>query len=115
MSVRATHVDVKAEITLAFNVGLEVRHFKVIINPVDDEVWEPWIFSASLKQLVEELQALLSKVVAEDLEAHEGLILAESLGKQSESKVINLIVSHVQVDQTLVDGNSLSDGLCTIV
>jgi hypothetical protein len=115
LSVRPSNVDVEAQVTLAFDVCLQVSHFKVIINPVDNEVWEPRVFSSSLKEFVEELEALLSKVVTEDLEAHQGLILAQSLGKQSKAKVVYLIVSHVQVDQTFIYCSCLSDCLGAIV
>ena len=63
-------MNVKSEITLAFNICLQVGHLEMVIDPVHNEVREPRILSSGLEKFVEQLQALLSEVVAEDFEAH---------------------------------------------
>ena len=70
ISVLATNVNVKPKVTFTFNVCFEIGHFKVIINPVHDKVWEPWIFSTSLEKLVKEFKAFLSEIISKYLEAH---------------------------------------------
>ena len=64
------NVNVKAEIALAFDVCLDVGHFEVIVYPVNNEVWEPWVLPTDLEKFIEKLEALLSEVVAENFEAH---------------------------------------------
>ena len=46
-------MNIKAEVALTLNISLEVRHFEVIVDPIHHKVWEPWVFSACLEQLVE--------------------------------------------------------------
>ena len=87
----------------------------MVVHPVNYEVREPRIGSAGLEQLIEELEAVLAKVVAEDLETHKRLVLGQSLSKQGESHVVHLVVSHVQMDKRLVHRYGLSDGLGSIV
>ncbi len=65
-------MNVDAEIGLSLNVCLQVRHLEVIVDPVDDEIGEPWGLSRGLEQLIEEGEALLPEVVTEDLETHQG-------------------------------------------
>ena len=43
---------IKAKITLTFNISLKVGHLEVVINPVNDEIWEPRVFSASLEKFI---------------------------------------------------------------
>ena len=74
-------MNIKPEITLTFDIGLEVRHLEVVIDPVHDKVWEPWVFPSSLEQFIEKLEAFLAKIISENFEAHKGLILRECLGK----------------------------------
>lgn len=111
----AAHMDVEAHVALCLDVCLKVCHFKVVIHPVHHEVWEPRVFPSCLKQLVEEFEALLAEVVSEYFETHKGLVLAESLCEQSQPHVVNLIVSHVQVDQTLVYCDCLGDCFSSVV
>jgi hypothetical protein len=68
-------MNVESEVILTFNIGFKVGHFEVVIYPIDDEIWEPWILSASLEELVEQLETFLSKVVAKYLETHQCLVL----------------------------------------
>lgn len=75
------NVDVETKVALTLNVRLNVGHLEVVIDPVDNEVWEPRIFSTNLEQFVEELQAFLSKVVTKNLETHESLILRKCLSE----------------------------------
>lgn len=63
-------MNIKSDVTFLLNIRLKVRHLEVIINPVHHKVREPWVFSACLEQFVEELEALLTKVVAEYFETH---------------------------------------------
>ena len=63
-------MNIKSKSALIFNVSLEVGHLKVIVDPVDYEIWEPWVLSSSLEQFIEQLQALLPKIVAKDFETH---------------------------------------------
>jgi hypothetical protein len=108
-------MNVKTDVSLCFNIGLKVCHIKVVINPVHHKVWEPWVLSTSLKELIEQFKTLLSKVVSEYLETHEGLVLAQSLSKESKTHVVNLIVTHIKMYQAFIHGNGLSDGFGTIV
>jgi len=78
-------MNVKAKVWFTLNICFEVSHFKVVIYPVHNEVREPWIFSASLEELIEKFEALLSKVISEYFETHECLILRKCLSKQSQS------------------------------
>lgn len=61
-------IDINAQVTLILNVGLQVSHLIVIINPVDYEVREPWILSLCLEQFIEQFKRLLAKVVPKYLE-----------------------------------------------
>lgn len=96
-------MNVESEVTLALNICLQVGHLEMIVNPVDNEVWEPRILSSGLEQFVEQFEAFLAEVISEDFEAHQCLILRQSLGEQSQSHVVDLIITHVQVDKTFVD------------
>ena len=96
-------MNVESEVTLALNICLQVGHLEMIVNPVDNEVWEPRILSSGLEQFVEQFEAFLPEVISEDFEAHQCLILRQSLGEQSQSHVVDLIITHVQVDKTFVD------------
>ena len=108
-------MNVKSKIALTLNIGLDVSHLKVVVHPVDNKVREPWVLSSNLEQLVEELQALLSEVVAEDFETHQGLVLSEGLSKERQSHVVDLIISHIQMNQAPVDSDCLSNGFRSIV
>ena len=88
-------MDVETEVTLALNISLDVCHLVMIVDPVDNKVWEPRILSTDLEKFIEKLEALLSKVVTENFETHQRLVLRKGLSKQSESHVVDLIVSHV--------------------
>ena len=37
--------DVHAKVSLTLNVGLVVRHLEVIIDEVDNKVWEPGLLA----------------------------------------------------------------------
>lgn len=69
LSFRA--VDIDAKVCLVLNVCFEVRHLKVIVYPVHNEVGEPRGLARGLEQLVEELQAFLTEVVTEYFKTHE--------------------------------------------
>jgi hypothetical protein len=75
----------------------------VIINPVDNEVREPRVFSLSLEQFIEEFQGVLPKVVSEYFEGHQSGVVEETLSKECKTEVIYFIVSHIDMDQRLVD------------
>ena len=54
----------------------------MIIDPIDNKIREPRIGSSSLEQFIEKLQAFLTKIVSENFETHESIILAEGLCKE---------------------------------
>jgi len=88
----------------------------VVIHPVNGEVGEPGVLPLSLEHhLVEQHQRILTKVVSEDLERHQSLIVEQTLSEESKAKVIDLVVSHVNVDETFVDCQGLSNGFSPIV
>jgi hypothetical protein len=87
----------------------------VIVHPIDNEIRKPWILSFTFKQTAEKFETVLSKVVTEDLKGHECLVLSEGLGEERKAEVVNIVVGHVDVDQTLVDGEGLGDGLRAVV
>ena len=87
----------------------------MIINPVYNEIWEPWVFSTCLEKLVEKFKTFLAKVIAKHFEAHKSLILTKSLSKESKTHIVDLIVSHVKMNETLVNSNSLSNGLSSVI
>lgn len=89
------HMNVESEVILTFNIGLKVCHFEMVIYPIDNEIWEPWILSASLEEFIEQLEALLSKVIAKYLETHQCLVLWESLSKEGKTHIIDLVIAHV--------------------
>lgn len=49
----------------------------MIVHIVDHEVREPRVLSRSLEQFIEQIQALLAKVVPEDLEGHNSRVMEE--------------------------------------
>ena len=61
-------MDVNSKLCLVFNIGHEISHLEVVVNPINDEVREPWVLSFGLEQSTEELKAFLAKVVSEHLE-----------------------------------------------
>ena len=87
----------------------------MVIHPVDNEVGKPGILARTFKQATEQLETLLSEVVAEDLKGHEGLVLGECLRKQSQSKVIYIVVAHVDMHQTLMHSYCLGDRLNAVI
>ena len=46
-------MNVEAEVAFTLDVCLQIGHLKVIVNPIDNEIWEPRIFSSGLEQFVE--------------------------------------------------------------
>ena len=108
-------MDFEPHITFSLNISFQVSHLKVIINPVDDKIREPRIGSTSLEEFVEKLETFLAEVVSKNLETHERIILAEGLSEEGEAEVIDLVVSHVEVNKFFVDCKSLSDCLGAIV
>jgi len=108
-------MDFEAHVTLGFYIGFKISHLKMVIDPIDNKIRKPRIGSASLEQFVEKLQTFLAKVVCKNFEAHEGIILAEGLGKEGEAEVIDLVVGHIEVNKFFIDGQSLGDCLGAIV
>lgn len=88
-------MDFEPHITFSLNVSFQISHLEMVINPVDDEIREPGISSASLEEFVEKLERFLAEVVSKNLETHERIILAEGLSEEGEAEVIDLVVSHV--------------------
>ena len=62
--------DVNAEVSFVLDVRLEICHFKVIVNPVDNEIGEPGILSLTFKQTTEKFETILSEIVSKDFERH---------------------------------------------
>ena len=87
----------------------------MVIYPVDNEIGEPRVFTLTLEQTAEQLEAVLAKMVSEYLKGHQGLVVGKRLCKLHQAEVLNIIVSHVQMNQALVDRNSLSNSLCSVV
>ena len=56
------------------------------------------VFSLLIEKLEEYCQAFLPEVVPEELDAHEVLVESQGLSNLEEPKVIDLVVSHVQMD-----------------
>ena len=54
-------------------------------------------------------------MVSEDLEGHQGAVLTETLSEKRQAKVLNIIVSHIEMDQRAVDGKGLGDGFRSVV
>ena len=46
-------MNIEAEITLTFDVSLKVSHLEVVVHPVNNEIWEPRVFSAGLEEFIE--------------------------------------------------------------
>lgn len=109
------NMDIEAKITFTLNVRLDICHFEVIIYPINNEVGEPWVLPTNLKQFIKQFEAFLSKVVAKYFETHERLVLRECLCEQSQSHIIDLIVSHVEMNEAFVDGNGLRNSLRSII
>ncbi len=74
----------------------------MIVHNVDLKVREP--SPLSVEKTSKQFQAVLAKVVSEDFERHQGAVMSQALGKQSQAEVVDLIVSHVQVNQGFVNG-----------
>ena len=88
-------MDVDSKLCLVLNVGQVISHLIVIVNPIHDEVSEPWVLSFGLKKSIEELEALLAKVVSEHLEGHQSLVLSKRLSEPRQAQIVYVIVSHV--------------------
>lgn len=108
-------MDVDSKLCFLLNIGFEVRHFEVVVNPVNNEIRKPGVLALRLKQPAEELEAVLAEIVSEYLKGHERLVLCEGLSEKCQSHIINAIVGHVDMHETLVNGNSLCNRLCTVI
>ena len=86
-------MDIDAKVCLVLNVCFEVRHLKVIVYPVHNEVGEPRGLARGLEQLVEELQAFLTEVVTEYFKTHECWVMEETLRNKCQPEVINAVIS----------------------
>ena len=75
------YIDVEAKVSFILDVRLMEGHLEVIVDEVDNEVGEPWLFAFSLEKAAEETETLLAEMVAEDLEGHQILILSKTLGE----------------------------------
>ena len=81
------------------DIGLQVGHLKVIIDPVDHKVGEPGCLSGRLEQLIEQLKALLAEMISEDLEAHERGVVEETLSEEGEAEILNVVICNVQMHE----------------
>ena len=100
VSLGDVYVDTK--VGLLLDVGLQVGHLEVIIDPVDYEVGEPWGLSWCLEKLLKKLQTLLAEVISENFETHQSRIMEETLSKESQAVIFHIIVSQVQVHKRLI-------------
>ena len=88
----------------------------MVVHPVHHEIGEPGGLSRSLEKLVEELEALLTEVVAEDLEGHQGgSVVEQRLCQEGQTVIIDVVVCQIDVHQRLILGNRLREGLRAIV
>ena len=96
------HIYVDAEVAFVLYICFKVGHFEVVVHPVHHEVWEKGVVSLGLEQFIEQPEAVLPEVVSEYFETHQCLVLTHTLGKQSQAEVVDVVVSHVQVDQRFI-------------
>lgn len=76
-----------------------VGHLEVVIYKVDYKVGEPGIFAfLTREEGAEKAETLLAEVVSKDLKRHQRLVLRQTLCEKSQSQIIYVIVSHVQMD-----------------
>ena len=108
-------VYVYTKVGLLLDVGLQVGHLEVIIDPVDYEVGEPWGLSWCLEKLIKQLQTLLAEVISENFETHQCRVVEQTLCQEGQAVILYIIVGQIQVHQTLILGNSLCKSFCTIV
>ena len=74
----------------------------MIVDPVHDEIGEPWSFTGCLEQFVKQLQRFLTEVVAKYFEAHESRVMEETLGQKCQPIVLNVIIGEIEMYQRLV-------------
>ena len=91
------------------------RHLKVIVHEVDNEVREPWVFSLWFKEPAEEAKTFLTEMVTKDFERHQCAVLAETLSEERQSKILNVIVCHIEMNQRSVHGEGLRDGFGSVI
>ena len=108
-------MDVNAQVSLLFNVSLQVRHLKVVVDPVDDKVREPGVLTFALEQAAEQFQTVLAEMVAKDFERHQSLVVRERLRELHQTVVLHIVIGHVQVNQTLVHCDSLCNCFGAVV
>jgi hypothetical protein len=68
-----------------------------------------------IKQLKEDGQTLLPKVVPKQLDRHEVMVQSKCLCDLKQSKVVDFVISHVKMNQTLICMDCLSDRFCSVV
>jgi len=113
--VSLVHIDVHAQVSFTLDVCLVIGHLEVIVDEVNDKVREPGVLPLRFEQPAEETQAFLAEVISKHFEGHQRLVLVQTLSKESETEILNVIVGHVQVDEGAVNRKGLSDRLCTII
>ena len=106
---------IEAEVSLTFDISLEVGHLKVIIDPVHDEIGEPRSLTGCLEQFVEQLQWFLAEVIAKYFEAHESRVVEEALSQEGKSVVFNVIISEIKMYQRLVCWDCLCKGFSSVI
>ena len=87
----------------------------MVVHPVHNEVWEQWVFPLCLEEVVEQPEAVLAKVVSEYFETHQSLVLVHTLSEESQTKVVDIIVSHIQVNKRFIYWEGLSNSLSSKV
>jgi len=74
----------------------------VIIDPVDNKIWEPWCFSWCLEKFVKKLKAFLAEMISKNFETHQSRIVEETLSEESQAIIFHIIVSEIQVHKRLI-------------
>ena len=73
------------------------------VHPVHHEVGVELVLPLGLEHFVEYPEAVLAEVVSEYFKTQQSLVCTHTLSEQSQAEVIDVVVTHVQVDQRFVD------------
>ena len=87
----------------------------MIVDQIDHKVREPGVLTLALEKPAEKFKTLLAEVVSKQLKRHQGLVACKRLSEQSKTKVVDLVVCHIDVNQALVDSDCLCHGFCAVV
>lgn len=74
-------MNIDFKISFLFNFSLKVGHLEMVIHPIHNEVREPRFWTTvvdvtlACKKTAEKFKTFLTKVVAENLERHQPLVV----------------------------------------